>query len=50
MRKHFSLQPAIIVTESSTGCLRLSHHSIEVQIIERYHSCTFFAFPHRVLF
>jgi hypothetical protein len=30
MRKHFSLQPIIIVTESITSCLRLSHHCIEV--------------------
>lgn len=43
MAKHFAFQPVIIVAQRIAGRLRAGNHRIEVQIIRRYHSCTFFS-------
>ena len=45
MGQHFPLQPVIIVAERVASRLRARNHLIEVQVIERYHACTFFFIP-----
>lgn len=43
MGQYFPFQPVIIVIERVAGRPRVGNHHIEVQISERYHSCTFFS-------